>query len=778
MSNLVIVESPSKAKTINKYLGSDFTVLSSYGHVRDLPSKDGSVDPDQDFAMVWDQNDRGKKQIQEIKKSLKEADTLYLATDPDREGEAISWHVLELLKKALGSKKVHRVVFHEITKQAVQKAIAEPRALDQNLIDAYLARRALDYLVGFTLSPVLWRKLPGSRSAGRVQSVALRIIADRETEIDRFKAQEYWSIEGDFTFDKKRSLTAKLTHLEGKKLEKLSLKDETAAKAAEKRLLESVYHVASVEKKEVKRHPSAPFTTSTLQQEAARKLGFSTRKTMQIAQQLYEGVDLGGETTGLITYMRTDSVTIAEVALSSCRDNIKNLYGNSYIPKSPRIHKTKSKNAQEAHEAIRPTGFERLSKDLGKILTEDQRKLYGLIWKRTVASQMSSALLDQVAIDLANASGQERFRATGSTITFDGFLKVYEEGRDDTAKEEEGILPPVTKDEEAALDKIKTNQHFTQPPPRYSEASLVKKLTELGIGRPSTYSSILHTLQDRDYVRLEKRRFWTETRGRIVTSFLTRFFSQYVEYDFTAKLEDQLDDISSGSLKWKDVMNDFWAQFKTRTSEVSEVRTTEIIDALNEELLDLFVEDSTCPKCETGSLSLKNGRFGAFIGCSRYPNCGHTQQLSSAQKDGESGGEEGNAPERVEPKVLGPDPESSEEITLRKGPYGFYFQWGEAQKGKGKAKPKRVSLPKGYTPDQGTLELALSLASLPRALGTDPETKEDVSAGLGRFGPYIKVGKGFTSLPKTDDVLTVSLERALEVVKEAPKKTRKKQASK
>ncbi|MCP4922442.1 MAG: type I DNA topoisomerase [bacterium] len=776
MSNLVIVESPSKAKTIHKYLGSDFKVLSSYGHVRDLPSKDGSVDPDQDFAMVWSQSDRGKKQIQEIKKALKEADTLYLATDPDREGEAISWHVLELLKSSLGSKKVHRVVFYEITKQAVQKAIAEPRALDQNLIDAYLARRALDYLVGFTLSPVLWRKLPGSRSAGRVQSVALRIIADRETEIDLFKAQEYWSIEGDFTLDNKRSLTAKLTYLEGKKLDKLSLGNEAVAKAAEKRLLESVFHVASVEKKEAKRHPSAPFTTSTLQQEAARKLGFSTKKTMQIAQQLYEGVDLGGETTGLITYMRTDSVSIASTAVTECRDTIQKFYGDSYLPKSPKAYKTKSKNAQEAHEAIRPTGFDRLSKNMGKALSEDQRKLYDLIWKRTTASQMSSARLDQVAIDLANASGQERFRATDSTITFDGFLKVYEEGRDDTKKEEEGILPPVTKDEEAALAKLLTNQHFTQPPPRYSEASLVKKLTELGIGRPSTYSSILSTLQDRDYVRIEKRRFWTEARGRIVTSFLTRFFDQYVEYDFTAKLEDQLDDISSGSLKWKSVMIDFWSQFKARTSEVSEVRTTEIIDALNE---DLFVEDRACPKCKEGSLSLKNGRFGAFIGCSRYPDCGHTQQLSPAQKDGEGGDGDKAQQERVEPKVLGTDPESSDEVTLRKGPYGFYFQWGEAQKGKGKAKPKRVGLPKGYTPDQGTLELALSLASLPRALGKDPENGEDVSAGLGRFGPYIKVGKGFTSLPKSDDILTVSLERALEVVKEAPKKTRgKKQESK
>jgi DNA topoisomerase-1 len=775
MSKVVIVESPSKAKTINKYLGSDYHVLASYGHIRDLPPKDGSVDTEHDFEMLWQSDPRSEKQIKAISDAMKGADQLILATDPDREGEAISWHVRNVLqeRKVLKDIDVKRVAFNEITKKAVLEAMANPRELDQDLIDAYLARRALDYLVGFNLSPVLWRKLPGARSAGRVQSVALRLICEREAEIERFRAQEYWSVEASFRTPDRKSFTARLTHFDGKKLDRLDIADEAHAKAAVAAIEAGDFKIGSVEKKRVKRNPYPPFTTSTLQQEASRKLGFGASRTMQLAQRLYEGSEIGGETVGLITYMRTDGVQLSGEAIGSIRNRIGTEFGDRYLPNTPRMYTSKAKNAQEAHEAIRPTDVGRTPDSMRGRIDPEQWKLYNLIWKRTMASQMASAELDQTAIDVVDGNGRATLRATGSVVAFDGFLKLYQEDRDDTAAgaaadDENGkLLPPVNEGEAAIRQDVTPEQHFTQPPPRYSEASLVKKLEELGIGRPSTYASILQVLQDREYVRIDKRRFIPEDRGRLVTTFLSSFFDRYVEYNFTADLEGQLDAISDGKLEWRQVLRDFWDQFKQSIDGTKELSITNVIDALDEELAShFFPADENgqpirkCPGCGDGRLSLRLGKFGAFIGCSNYPECKFTRQLEEAA-GGKTPGEEGDG--LTLPKTLGTHPETGEEVSLRKGPYGIYVQLGEAAE---KQKPKRASLTKQMNPAEVDLAMALRLLELPRRVGDHPETGEVIDAGIGRYGPYLKYGTIYVSLPPDDTVLTIGLNHAVQIIAE------------
>jgi len=791
--NVVIVESPAKAKTINKYLGKDFTVLASYGHVRDLPSKDGSVRPDDNFSMSWEIHGKSDKQIKEIMRAVKGADHLYLATDPDREGEAISWHVQEILKqrKALQGVDVKRVVFNEVTKQAVLDAFKHPRELDRELIDAYLARRALDYLVGFTLSPVLWRKLPGSRSAGRVQSVALRIICERESEIEAFKPREYWSVEAEFTTAAGDKFTARLTQLDGKRLDKFDLGNEAEARAAADAIQKHLeYAVAAVEKKQIRRNPPPPFTTSTIQQEASRKLGFGASRTMRTAQRLYEGVDIQGETVGLITYMRTDGVTLSNEAITSAREMIVKQYGAAYRPDEARVYRTQAKNAQEAHEAIRPTDMHRRPEDLPRHLEEDQRRLYELVWKRAVASQMSSAVIDQVAVDIAPPDNSVTLRVTGSTVVFDGFLTLYHEDFDDPDEDDENRrVPPLNERDKLARGAVKPEQHFTQPPPRYTEASLVKKLEELGIGRPSTYASTMQVLQDRKYVLLDKKRLIPEDRGRLVTAFLMEYFKRYVEYDFTADLENKLDDISGGRIPWKKVLEDFWKDFSAAVAGTKDLNITQVIDALDEDLGAHFFppradgsDPRLCPICGQGRLGLKLGRFGAFIGCSKYPECRYTRPL---------GMENGENALANEPRSLGTDPTTGLEVTVKKGPYGPYVQLGEtppkpekrkkgekrpkgekAEKVELPPKPKRASLPKGVSPADVTLELALKLLSLPRDVGPHPEDGEIIIANNGRFGPYIKHGKEYKSLAPDDDVLTIGLNRAVVLLAE-PKKFRR-----
>ncbi len=777
MTNVVIVESPAKAKTINKYLGSDYTVLASYGHVRDLPSKDGSVRPESDFDMDWEIDDRAKKHIKEISKALKGAKHLYLATDPDREGEAISWHLREILndQKALDGIDVKRVVFNEITKSAILEAFKHPRELDSPLIDAYLARRALDYLVGFTLSPVLWRKLPGSKSAGRVQSVALRLICERETDIENFDAREYWSVEGDFRTPSGGAFKSALTHLNGDKLGKMDIGNEAAANAAVEAALARDFTVQSVEKKQARRHPAVPFTTSTLQQEASRKLRMTAKRTMQVAQKLYEGITLGGETVGLISYMRTDGVHISNEAIGRCRSLIGSDYGADYVPEKTRVYKTKAKNAQEAHEAIRPTDIFRRPKDVEAHLDPEQKSLYRLIWNRTVASQMESAVLDQVAAVLASADGQVQFRATGSTIVFDGFYRLYREGKDDSENgDSEKILPRMEQGQALDRRNVTPEQHFTQPPPRFTEASLVKRLEELGIGRPSTYASILSVLQDRNYVTLDKRRFEPVDRGRLVTAFLDSYFHRYVEYDFTADLEDKLDDISGGRINWKTVLRDFWDSFNNAVAETKDLRVSEVLDKLDELLGPHFFrpgEDGAdprkCPSCDDGRLNLKLGKFGAFIGCNNYPDCKFTRALEVTNGNGG----DAEALTANGPKELGPDPETGDMITLRKGPYGFYVQLGEGiVEGKKKIKPKRASVPKDMNPADVELAKALGLLSLPRDIGIDDQTGEMITAGIGRFGPFIKVGGTYVSLKGDDDVLGIGLNRAVHLLADVPRK--------
>ena len=770
--DVVVVESPAKAKTINKYLGSGYTVLASYGHVRDLPAREGSVRPADDFSMDWEVDPRAQRHIKEIANALKHATHLYLATDPDREGEAISWHVHEVLKdrNALGGIEVQRVVFNEITKSAVLEAMRNPRPLDSELVDAYLARRALDYLVGFTLSPVLWRKLPGSRSAGRVQSVALRLICERETEIEAFRAHEYWSVHAAFLTPKGEEVTAQLTHLSGEKLDKLALSDEGAASAAVGAIEAGAFSVQSVERGRVRRNPAAPFTTSTLQQEASRKLGLGATRTMRIAQRLYEGVAMDGETVGLITYMRTDAVNMAREAVDACRLLVQRRFGDRYLPASPRIYKTKSKNAQEAHEAIRPTDAARAPEHVAGLLDADHLRLYELIWKRTIASQMESALLDQVGVDIAAEDDRAILRATGSVVAFDGHFALYREGRDDPAEDERNrILPDMAEGEAMALSAVTPEQHFTQPPPRFSEASLVKRLEELGIGRPSTYASILSVLQDREYVRLEKRRFIPEDRGRLVTAFLTSFFERYVQYNFTAELENQLDDVSGGRLDWKTVLRKFWVAFNDSVESIHGLKVRDVLEALNQLLGPHFFPEReaggnprTCPSCSDGLLSLKLGRYGAFIGCSNYPECRYTRPLVP-DEEGESG-----AAADAGPRVLGPDPETGREISLRKGPYGLYVQLAAPDE---KEKPKRVTLAPPMGPATLTLDDAAKLLALPREVGQHPETAEPITAGVGRYGAYVKHGHTYARL-RADDVLTVGLNRAVDLLAEAESRSK------
>jgi DNA topoisomerase-1 len=765
--NVVVVEGPSKAKTIEKYLGKDYTVLASYGHVRDLISKDGSVRPDENFAMSWQIDEPAKKHLDAIIKALKNADNLYLATDPDREGEAISWHLQEILeeKGLLKKIKLQRIAFNAITKDAVLEALAHPRLIDRQLVEAYLARLSLDYLVGFTLSPILWRKLPGSRSAGRVQSVSLRLVVERENEIETFNSQEYWTIEVEFLTQDKKILKTRLTHLDGKKLDKFSLASEKDAREAERKIEAGTYQVSSIEKKRVQRHPRPPFTTSTLQQEASRKLGFSPKKTMQLAQKLYEGITVQGETTGLITYMRTDSTQVEGSAIAACRSMIQKDFGDKYLPNAPRQYKTKAKNAQEAHEAIRPTDLGLKPQDVSQALDKDLFRLYELIWKRMMASQMASAELDQTTIDVASQGKEIVLRATGSILVFDGFLTLYRESIDEDQVEEEDnkLLPMVQEKEVLEKQRILPEQHFTQPPPRYSEASLVKKMEELGIGRPSTYARILQVLQERGYVRNENKALKPEDRGRIVTAFLLNYFRKYVEYDFTARLEEQLDEISNGELVWQDVLRQFWDPFHHSIDEAKQLKIQEVLDQLQKDL-DSFLfpvseagkDSHVCPSCEKGNLGLRLSKFGAFIGCSQYPDCKYTRPLVLTD------GDEGHLQEEPYERFLGTDPTSNLPINVKKGPYGFYIQWGEAPSKK--EKPKRVSLPAGMAPDAVTFEEAISLSALPRQLGLHPETKEPITVAIGRFGPYAKQGKIFASLKKTDDVLTINLERALELI--------------
>jgi len=761
--NLVIVESPAKAKTINKYLGSDYKVLASYGHVRDLPSKDGSVLPDDDFAMHWEVDAKASKRLSEIAEAAKAADRVILATDPDREGEAISWHVLEILnkKKALKDTDVQRVTFNAITKSAVLEAMANPRQLDMELVDAYLARRALDYLVGFNLSPVLWRKLPGARSAGRVQSVALRIVVDREMEIERFKAQEYWSIEADLIADSP-PFTARLVKHEGKRVQRLDIVSEAMAMAAREAVHSGDFTIKSVEKKPAKRSPAPPFTTSTLQQEAARKLGFTAQRTMQAAQKLYEGVD---DTGGLITYMRTDGVYVTPEGIAQAREAIGQRFGPAYVPAEPRYYKTKAKNAQEAHEAIRPTNILRSPDTLR--LDSDLQRLYELIWKRMIASQMESARLDRTTVEIETPDGQTGLRATGQVVVFDGFIAAYEEGRDEKQKgaededDEGGRLPALKEGAKAKVEAIRTDQHFTEPPPRFSEATLVKKLEELGIGRPSTYASILTTLRDREYVRMDKNRFFPEDKGRLVTAFLEQFFAKWVEYDFTAALETQLDEVSAGDLDWKTLLRRFWQDFHAATQAAGELRTTAILDHLNDALGPHIFPDKgdgsdprQCPVCHEGQLSLKTSRFGAFIGCSRYPECKYTRPVASP--DAADGGAESGDRE------LGVDPATGQPVHLKIGRFGPYVETTPPDA----EKPKRSSLPKGWTPASMDLEKALRLLSLPRDVGPHPEDGKMITASLGRYGPFVAHAGTYANVADIEEVFDVGLNRAVALLAE------------
>ena len=745
---VVVVESPAKAKTINKYLGSEYTVLASYGHVRDLPPKDGSVNPDDNFAMTWEVGNDSKKHVKAIADALKDDNALILATDPDREGEAISWHLEETLRKRRAIKKdteVTRVVFNAITKSAVTEAMKNPRDVDAPLVHAYLARRALDYLVGFNLSPVLWRKLPGARSAGRVQSVCLRLIVEREMEIEAFNPQEYWSVKAQLSTPRGQSFEARLTSLAGKKLDKYDLANSTQAEMAVQAITSRDLSVQSVESKPAQRNPSAPFMTSTLQQEASRKFGMGARQTMSAAQRLYEA--------GHITYMRTDGIDMAPEAVMATRDAIAARYGADYVPSSPRMYKNKAKNAQEAHECIRPT---EITKDAAalKLTDADQRKLYDLIWKRTIACQMAAAKMERTTVDITSPDQQVVLRANGQVVLFDGFMRVYEEGRDDapTGDDDDKRLPQVMQGEALAKGDITPEQHFTQPPPRYTEATLVKRMEELGIGRPSTYASIVTTIQDREYVRKESNRLFPEDKGRIVTIFLLNFFKRYVEYDFTASLEDQLDLVSAGGSDYLELLSKFWRDFSAAISETSELRITEVLDVLDDALAPQLYpprEDGSdpriCPKCGNGKLHLKSSRTGGFVGCGNYPECTFTRPIS---------GEIDESSDRL----LGED--AGDEIFLKSGRFGPYIQRGEATKEA--PKPPRASLPKGWAPAEMDLERALMLLNLPREVGRHPDDGEMIEAGLGRYGPFVKHGRTYANLKEIDDVFTIGMNRAVE----------------
>ena len=766
--NVVVVESPAKAKTINKYLGSGYKVLASFGHVRDLPAKDGSVLPDQDFEMSWEVDPASQKRMKDIADAVKSSDGLFLATDPDREGEAISWHVLDLLKKkkVIGDKPVKRVVFNAITKKAVLDAMANPRDIDVPLVDAYLARRALDYLVGFNLSPVLWRKLPGARSAGRVQSVALRLVCDRESEIERFVSEEYWNLSALLKTPRGDEFEAKLVSADGKRLQGKSIKTGDDANRLKALLDGATYLVDTVEAKPVKRNPGPPFTTSTLQQAASSRMSFSASRTMQVAQKLYEGIDIGGETVGLITYMRTDGVQMAPEAIDAARSAIGEQFGSRYVPEKARFYSTKAKNAQEAHEAIRPTDFNRTPDQVKRFLDPDQFRLYDLIWKRGIASQMASAEIERTTVEILadNKGEQTGLRAVGSVIRFDGFIAAYtdqkEDGEQSDDGDDEGRLPEINARENLAKQKINASQHFTEPPPRYSEASLIKKMEELGIGRPSTYAATLKTLSDREYIIVDKRKLIPHSRGRLVTAFLESFFTKYVEYDFTAALEEKLDRISAGELDWKQVLRDFWTDFFAQIEDTKELRVTNVLDALNEVLAPLVFpkrEDGSDPRicqvCGTGNLSLKLGKYGAFVGCSNYPECNFTRQLNSD-------GAEAEAAALNEPKALGADPMTGEELTLRSGRFGPYIQRGDGKDA------KRASLPKGWKPEEIDHEKALALINLPRDIGQHPETGKMISAGIGRYGPFLLHDGGYANLESVEDVFSIGLNRAVTVIAE------------
>ncbi|HEX4028485.1 MAG TPA: type I DNA topoisomerase [Rhizomicrobium sp.] len=755
--NVLIVESPGKVKAINKYLGSNYKVLASFGHIRDLPSKDGSVKPDEDFAMTWDVDARAASKIKDIAAAMKDADKLILATDPDREGEAISWHILEVLKdkKLLKDVAVERVAFNAITKSAVTEAILHPRQINKELVDAYLARRALDYLVGFTLSPVLWRKLPGARSAGRVQSVALRLIVEREQEIEAFRAQEYWSIDADL-LAQTGGFSARLIQLDGKKIEKLSLTNAAEAERAVAAIRAQAFQVGSVEAKPVRRNPAPPFKTSTLQQEASRKLGFNAKRTMQVAQGLYEGTDIDGETVGLITYMRTDGITMVAEAINEAREMIGRKYGARYVPSSTRVYANNNTTAQEAHEAVRPTSFSRTPDEVARYLDADAARLYELIWKRAVASQMESAEQERTTVDVISADKLITLRATGTVTLFDGFLTLYLEGQDDEADEDGSRLPKLAAGDATRVDKVNPGQHFTEPPPRYSEASLVKKLEELGIGRPSTYASIISTLRDRAYVRMDRQRFIPEDKGRLVTTFLNSFFHRYVAYDFTADLEEKLDEVSDGKLDWKQLLRDFWKDFSATVGETKDLKISQVIDELDHVLSPhIFphgedgLDPRKCPACENGRLNLKLGRFGAFVGCTNYPDCKFTRQIGAKPGEGDAG-----------PVELGTFPGTEEKVTLRTGRFGPYVQLGEGDK------PKRSGIPKGTDKSDVDMAMAIKLLSLPREVGLHPEDGKKISANFGRFGPYVAHNGIYASLPSPEDVFEIGLNHAVTLLAE------------
>lgn len=742
---LVIVESPSKAKTINKYLGKDYKVIASYGHIRQLPSKKGSVDTENNFEMKWEETTQAKKHLKEITKSMKASDELYLATDPDREGEAISWHIASYLKekKLLKDKPVKRVVFNSITKENILESFKNPRDINSDLVASYLTRVSLDYLVGFGISPILWRKLPGSRSAGRVQSVALRLICERENEIEDFKAQEYWSISPILNDDKENSIQTRLYALNGKTIDKLDIKSEKECLSIKEKIEKASFSLIDIENKKLSKNPFAPFITSTLQQDAFNKLGFSAKKTMQIAQKLYEGMKIGSETVGLITYMRTDATQIDPNFINVIRDYISKDFGSKYLSKSTRVYKTKTKNAQEAHEAIRPTDVVRTPLKMKAYLEEDAFKLYELIWKRTVASQMESASYDLCVFDIQSADEPINLKASGSILTFDGFYKVYKVEANDN--EASNILPNIPLNTKLNPIDVPIKQHFTEPPARYSEATLVKKLEEIGIGRPSTYASIISVLQERAYTKIDKKRFVPEPRGRILNIFLTSFFSKYVEYTFTSNLEESLDKISANTAKWQDVLNNFWVSFDETLKSMEKITIPEVINVINEAALHHFIGDNTkCPKCENGELQIKNSKFGAFLGCTNYPDCNYTHQLETLA-EGQSLSD--NAEDS---KVLGVD-KDNQEILLKKGPYGYYVE-KMADK-----KTKRMSLPASINYLDVTLEQADFLLNLPLKLS------KDVSVSVGKFGPYIKKGKEFFSLK--EDMFSITLERAEEIIK-------------
>ena len=755
MKTLVVVESPAKAKTINKYLGKDYTVLASFGHVRQLPKENGSVDVDNNFKIKYEIS--SQKHIKPLVEAMKTCDKVILASDPDREGEAIAWHVLEVLKQKKAIKKdtkIERVVFNAITKNTVEKAIQEPRDIDMNLVNAQQARVALDYLVGFTLSPVLWRKLPGSKSAGRVQSVALRLICDRQAEIVNFKSEEYWSV--DVNLFKNKDIIAKLIAIDSKKIDKLFIKNKDTADKIKKELEKENYIVDKIEKKEVKRNPFAPFTTSTLQQEASKKLGFSAKKTMSVAQKLYEGVDVGDGTHGLITYMRTDGVYTAPEAVNEARNVIKKNYGEKYLPSKAIVYQNKVKNAQEAHEAIRPTSPSTTPESIKQYLTNDEFKLYELIWKRLIASQMASVVMDQVSIDVKTS--KHTLRAVGSTIKFDGFYTLYNETNEDEDEEKEAILPEVKEGEKLEFKKVLTKQHFTEPPARYTEASLVKKMEELGIGRPSTYATIISVLQERGYI--------AENRGIVVNSFLNLYFKKYVEYDYTANLENELDIVSNGKEEWTKLLSAFWSPFKTEIDKAMELKNPDVLENISKALIDFgILKNTKCPDCDNGILNLKAGRYGVFLACSNYPTCKHTEQLLSSiteEENNEENNKEDNKDQenKFENKLLGELDKNN--VYLKKGPYGFYVQLGED---KGSPKPKRIGIPKNIDINTIDFDKAKALLELPRLIGKHPEDGGDIKANIGPYGPYLMWNKKFFSV-KEDDILTITLNRALVIINE------------